>query len=744
VGEGAKRVTTGASDIEDLVQRAPDAAGGGRRRLNTRLPRLPSLSAAGASLRDQLPGQADRWFLWAPVAFGGGCAIYLSLPAEPGWWVPALVAGAMVATAILVRRWHAAPRVVTVAATLAAFLACGVLAGKLRTMRIEAPLIAEKSTGEVSGWVVDVASPGKGGGRLVIAPYAMDGFAREALPRRVRVTVGPDGIVGPGSAVRVRALLNPSPGPASPGSYDFARDAFFRGIGGTGFSLGDAMIIDGPPPPPGLRIRMAVNAARWSLGRRIAERLGPQSAGLGVAMVTGHEAWMTEETEAALRDSGLAHIISISGMHMAIVGGFVFLLIRTLVAAWPWLALRASGKKIAAAAALLAIGVYLVVSGAPPPAIRSAVTLSVAFVAVLLDRQALTLHSLAVAALIVLVLQPEAVGQPGFQMSFSATAALLALAEAWPRPIREINTPWPIRLVQKFGAWLAIATAASLVAGLATGPFATQHFNRVALWGLPANLLTEPLSVLVILPCLALGALCEAIGLPDPFLPVAGWGIQALIGMGGWFAGRPNAVLTVASAPSIALPIAFLGVLWVCLWKGWARWLGLPAALAVAIWPRTAPPAAWIAADGGGAAIAAHGEAIPLRPEAKAFATEVWARRRGLELPKEPKAARDARFDCNRQRCWPAPGAPDLLSAWWTRRAVPEADLWRLCSARIVILKSEADSDAVADCPGRIVLRPAQFAAGGAVEIYPAGQGWRFVWSQPLRGRRPWSQTTGD
>jgi competence protein ComEC len=700
-----------------------------------------------AGLRDDLQAQtevqAQRWFLWAPVAFGGGCAIYLSLLSEPQAIPLAVLAAACAGMAVAIRRWHSAPRLAVIGATLLAFLACGLLAGKLRTQAITAPLITHKTTGEVSGWVIDVASPGNGGGRLILAPYAIEGIPSDQLPRRIRVTVGPDGLVGPGAAIQVKALLNPSPGPASPGAYDFARDAFFRGIGGSGFSLGDPRIVGGPPPPPLLRMQMAVNSMRWTLARRIAERLGPSAAGLGAAMVTGHEAWMTEKTNDELRNSGLAHIISISGVHMAIVGGFVFFLARILVATWPWLALRAPGKKIAASAALVSIAVYLVVSGAPPPAIRSAVTLSVAFVAVLLDRQALTLHSLAVAALIVLELQPEAVGQPGFQMSFAATAALLALAEAWRRPIREINTPWPIRLVQRFGVWLIAGVAASLVAGLATGPFAMQHFNRVAVWGLPANVLSEPLAGFVVLPFLALGAVCEALGVGDPFLPIAGWGIDVLIGLGAWFSARPGAVMTVASAPEIALPVAFVGLLWICLWKGWARWLGLPAALAVSLWPRPETPAVWIAADGGGAAIVQAGGAVVVRPEAKAFATELWARRRGVALPEAAEALRDAQFDCNRQRCWPKPGSPASLAAWWTRRVPKPADLERLCArASIVILK--ADVDPGPSCMGRTVLTTADFAKGGAAEVYGSPAGWRFVWSQPLRGDRPWSRDASE
>ncbi len=303
-----------------------------------------------------------------------------------------------------------------------------------------------------------MAGPGAGGGRLLIAPSAIGGIAPGGLPARLRLTVGPTGMVGPGAFVRLRAIVGPPPPPASPGSYDFARDAFFGRIGGVGFALTQPQILQGPRPPPLLALAMAVNAARWSLARRMIDDMGPRAGGVAVAMTTGHEAWLNPDDVTAMRSAGLTHILSISGVHMAIVGGFVFLIARTLIALWPWAALRAPGKKIAAGAALAAIGGYLVLSGAPAPAVRSAVTLAVVFAAVLADRRAISLHALAVAALIVLMMQPEAVVQPGFQMSFAATAALVALAELWPRPAREINTPWPIRLVQGAGTWLAEAS----------------------------------------------------------------------------------------------------------------------------------------------------------------------------------------------------------------------------------------------------------------------------------------------
>jgi competence protein ComEC len=248
---------------------------------------------------------------------------------------------------------------------------------------------------------------------MLVAPTFIEGLRPEQVPARIRIT-SKAGVIGPGMPVRVLALLSPPPPPASPGAYDFARDAFFRRIGGSGLALGAPQVIALAPPPLTFRIGLAINQARWSIGRRLVETMGPRTGGLAAALVSGEQAWLAEADIQSMRDSGLAHILSISGVHMAIVGGFVFAMLRFGIAAWPWMALRIPGKKVAAAGALVALAAYLVVSGWPPPAQRSAITAAVAGLAVLLDRRALTLHSLAVAAVIVLALQPEAITQPGF------------------------------------------------------------------------------------------------------------------------------------------------------------------------------------------------------------------------------------------------------------------------------------------------------------------------------------------
>ena len=700
----------------------------------------PSLGErARLFLGAQVAAQTLRWRLWAPVAFGGGCAVYFAFKSEPA--TSPLIIGAMVAAALwLWARRMAWARVLTLPLMLLACFALGMAVAKLRADAVAAPIaLAMAEPTVVEGWVVDVDSPGDAGPRVVIAPVRIEGLAPEDTPTRLRATV--QGVAPePGEAIRLFALLNPPPAPASPGAYDFGRNAYFQSMGGVAFSLGETRSAYLSPPPWKVRAAMAVNGLRYDLAKRIVARLGERTGGVAAAMTTGHEAWLDPEQVDAMRDSGLAHILSISGLHMAVVGGFSFFLVRLLVAAWPWLALRVPGKKVAAWAGLLAVGTYLIISGHPPPAERAAITASIAFLAILLDRPAITMHALAVAAFAVLLLQPEAIVTPGFQMSFAATAALVALVEAWPVRPREISAPWPILLVQRVGAWLGMAIMASLVAGAATGPFAMQHFNRTAMYGLGANLATAPLSDFLIMPALALGALLEPMGLGAPFLWLAGQGIGMMLAVGEWVAGLPGAVRTVASAPDFVLPIAFLGVLLCCLWRGPLRWLGLPLAAAVMLWPRAPVPDLWIGDGGTNAAFVEAGQAVVMRPAVRQFAVDVWTRRRGLE----PAERAVDGWACTRFSCAPTEPGAGPLAMWWGRRAPSPDEIDALCRSAPVVSVRASVAVLPPSCTGRLVLDGTDHARGGAVELWRVGRvsenRWRAVWAAEVRGDRPWSR----
>lgn len=278
--------------------------------------------------------------------------------------------------------------------------------------------------------------------------------------------------------------------------------------------------------------------------------------------------------------------------------------------------------------------------------------------------------------------------------------------------------------------------AASLVAGLATGPFAMQHFNRTAVYGLAANLLTAPVADFIMLPALAVGAALEPLGLGAPFLWVAGVGVDLMLGIGGWVAGLPGAVRTIPSAPAAALPIAFLGVLFLCLWRGRLRWLGLPFALAVLLWPRAPAPDLWIGDGGTNAAFRLDRTAVVVRPGVRQFAVDVWSRRRGLEAVERP----DGGWTCSRFSCGPSDPGAVPIALWWGRRAPSVDQMAALCAmAPVVSVRAVVQSLPTA-CDGRLVLDGVDYARGGAVELWRDGPGWRAAWTAQARGDRPWSR----
>jgi competence protein ComEC len=255
----------------------------------------------------------------------------------------------------------------------------------------------------------------------------------------------------------------------------------------------------------------------------------------------------------------------------------------------------------------------------------------------------------------------------------------------------------------------------------------------LAVWGLPANLIVAPLSSFVIMPFLALGTALEGLGWGGPFLRIAGWGVDAMVAVARQFESLGGQAV-VPSAPSFTLVVAFVGVMLLCLWQGRLRWLGLPLAMAVLVWPRPPAPLIWVAADGSAAAVRREGDAIALRPDARRFGVELWARRRGLALTD------GGDFICDRWTCRPGPGAAAALSLSWSRRSPQGEALALLCGeAEVVVLRGPVPADPPEVCAGRVVLSEPDFNRGGAAELYRRPDGWWIVWAQPLRGQRPWS-----
>jgi competence protein ComEC len=441
--------------------------------------RLAALAWLAAAVGRQLDAEQDRWFLWLPVLFGAGIALYFALAAEP----PVLVA-LMPAVAALALHL-AGPRTglagVMTAALLAATL--GLAAAKLRTEAVRAPVLSAPTTRAIDVYgYVELIEPraAKGQHRLTLRVTAMERHEAHAWPQRIRVVARVEAkALKPGDAVRLKATLNPPPGPSLPGDYDFARAAWFFGLGAVGSAKGAAEVdANARQAPLGLRIAAAVARVRQAIGDRVVAALPGEAGAIANALITGERGGISEATNQAFRDSGLFHILSISGLHMVIMAGAVFLSIRLALAAIPAIALRYPIKKWAASGAMLGAFGYLMISGAAFATVRSYVMISIMFLAVLLDRPAIALRNVALAALAILVLWPESLLDAGFQMSFAAVVALVATYEELRQRRAGHDGPGQRGWIGRVLLFLGGILMTTLVASLAVAPFGIYHFRR--------------------------------------------------------------------------------------------------------------------------------------------------------------------------------------------------------------------------------------------------------------------------
>lgn len=542
--------------------------------------------------------EQDRWFLWVPVCFGLGIALYFALLFEPGL----AIAGAMPVSAfVLAFLWrHGVPALLITGALLAATL--GFAVTKLRSDMVAAPVIA-RQTGPVAvtGWVELVEPRPARGQRLTIRVASIEGLTAAATPERVRVrTLVADPSLQPGDAIAVKSVLSPPAGPALPGGFDFARSAWFQGLGGVGYAREAATRVEITKPKPfDLVWRGPIERVRQAIGQRIQRALPGETGAIANALVTGERGGISDATNDAFRDSGLFHILSISGLHMVIMAGAVFLSVRFLLTLSPWLALNFPVKKWAATAAAAGALAYLLISGASFPTVRSYIMISFMFLAVLLDRPAVALRNVALAALLILVVYPESLIDVGFQMSFAAVVALVAAYEMIrdrERPGLEGKGRSMLRGAMLFFGGIILST---LVASLSVAPLAAYHFHKSQQYAIIANLIAIPLCNALVMPAALAALVAMPFGLETLPLKLMGLGIEGMVWCAYKVAALPGAVGRIPEIPTLAFALMVSGGLWLCLWRTRLRYWGLLVIVAGAVVaPMRTVPDVYVGRDG--------------------------------------------------------------------------------------------------------------------------------------------------
>jgi competence protein ComEC len=378
----------------------------------------------------------------------------------------------------------------------------------------------------------------------------------------------------PGDRVAMRAMLYPVPAPILPGGRDLQRELYFAGIGAVGYSFGPAHRLAGAAAP-GRGWREALHRLRGAMTQRITAALPGSTGGVAAALITGKRGAIAEPVKQAFRDAGLSHLLAIAGLHLGLVGGFVFFAVRGGLALVPRLALRWPIKKIAAAVTLVVLLCYLVISGAAIPTERAFVMNGLVFAAIMLDRLRLSMRVCAVAAAAVLLAQPASLVGASFQMSFGAVVALIAVYETWGARLGGLLFGRGIggRALGYCGA-VALTT---VVATVGTLPFSIYHFHRLALYSPLANVVAVPLSAVWTLPWGVVACLLMPFGLQRLALVPMGWGIDLTIRVAQVVAAIPGDVWAMPRLPLAGLVLIAFGGLWLCLWRGSWRWWGIAA-----------------------------------------------------------------------------------------------------------------------------------------------------------------------
>lgn len=692
------------------------------------------MAGARAWILDQLDAERSRWMLWLPVALGLGIAIYFELPSEPALWLgPVLAAVALVLVFF-------AP-----AGSLARAVAIGLVAAAVgfgliawRTASLAAPTLSRPLFNvNVEGRIADIQRLPEGV-RVVLEAVRLKGGGvppPEMTPLRLRVTLSKGAPpLHVGDRILVLANISPPGGPASPGAFDFQRVAWYQQLGAVGYALAPAAVI-APGKPDGF-VR-AIDALRADVVERIMKALPGPEGGVVAALLAGEQTAVDKDIAQAMRDSGLAHILSISGLHIVFVVALVMGLVRHGIALVPPLALRIDAKKIAAVLALMVALFYTALAGAPVPAQRACAMAGFALLAILLDRTALSLRLIAWSAVIVLAIAPESLTGASFQMSFAAVVALIAAWEAaagWRRRLHERADRARHRWLWRLGAAVAASLATTLIASIATGAFAAYHFNRLSLLGVVANLFGVPLTGFWIMPWGLLAMLLMPLGLERIALVPMGWGVDWLNAIAKYVGNWPDAATLVPSMPGASLWLITIGGLWFCLWRHRWRFVGLPVVVTgLLLGPPPAPDL--LMSDDGRVLGLRDDKGVVHVASARVdrFVADTWARRSGQEGAKRWLASADeeaAGLGCRTGLCrW-------RKGLWRIALVSDDRRLAEACANADIVLSTV---DAQGRCRGpRLVIDRRDAWREGAQALWLDEQGVRRETANARRGDRPW------
>ncbi|MGH7056302.1 MAG: ComEC/Rec2 family competence protein [Acetobacteraceae bacterium] len=691
-------------------------------------PAIAATCAAASGLAARLlTAEQRRFVLWLPVVLLSGALAYFQLDYEPPVWAgPAIAALGLVFITITRQR----PLVAALGLLPLAF-GLGFAAAQLATLR--APPIAHLPRHAVTlAGRVAALEPLPNGARITIAHPSIDGARPIARSVRIRLRRGDPIVLGAGDEVRVRSMVEPPAAPSYPGAWDVQRKAFFAGLAGYGFALGHAQRL---APARHGGFGNVVEPLREAVAARVLKTLPGAVGAISATLLTGISTAIPESDRAAFRDAGLSHLLSVAGLHIGIVMGLVFMLARALLALSERASLFWPTKAIAAVAALLAGGFYMLLTGMHVPFMRSFVMAVLGVLGLAAGRRVISLRGLGLAATVLLLAEPSEATGVSFQMSFAAVMVLIAGYE--------VLRPWLSRLhgggrARRLGMHVLALALTSLLAGTAALPFGAYHFGHIQIYYVLANIIAVPVTAFWVLPAGLAALVLMPFSLQNLALVPMGLGVRLLLAIARAVSSLPAARLAVPHIPALGLAVIALGLAWLCLWRSRLRLAGIPLMLCGLIVPLISPPPDIVVSRTAGLIGFATPAGVFVEKTGRGVSRftrqawqQLWFTDDLIRLPKSGS------FASGRLRCAPT----DCL--FRPRRGGPSALLLRgpadprPCPKAAVVVAPEPDRGR---CVGGGIPFVDRFSVwrNGATSVWLTRGGVRIVSDRSLRGRRPW------
>ncbi len=523
---------------------------------------------------EEVAAQKSRLILWAPVCFTIGIALYFGLKSEPSFMLPSSVFVLTATSSFILWKFKFEGfylKLLLLVLMALSIIGAGFLVAQIKSHSVYTPMLLKKMNyADIIGDIESIEPlDDNQGSRVVLSNLKIEELTPKQTPRKVRIKIRQDDNLRAGQRIKILAGLNPASGPVAPNAFDFQRMAYFQGIGAVGFSYREPEIIEDVA-----QRQFGFKALRQGLSGRIEAQTSEPQRSIITALMTGQRGQIVDENWQALRDSGLAHLLAISGLHVGMVAGVVFFFSRLLMACSVRLALHHPIKKYAAVFALLAALFYTVLVGATIPTQRALLMTGLIMVAIMMDRSPFSLRLVAFAALVVLIFSPQSLTSVSFQMSFSAVVALICFYE-WLRPVW-MSLHRQSGFVKKAVLYFVGVSLTTIIAGFATGLFALFHFQNFAVYGVLANMVAVPLMAFIVMPLIVLSYLLMPFGIEGLIMPLIEWAVGWILATAHYVGGLDGAVWRVPVWPHWIF-IALVFCLWTMMvWKGRLKVFLLP------------------------------------------------------------------------------------------------------------------------------------------------------------------------